>query len=45
MFFDRLVCSGGTWLFASRRYRYFWLDFSPFTGDSFPQLAAYTEAV
>ena len=45
MFFDRLVRSGGRWLFASRRYRYFWLDVSPFTGDAFPQLAAYAEAV
>ena len=44
MFFDRLVRSGDTWLFASRRYRYFWLDSSPFGGDAFMQLKAFAEA-
>jgi ketosteroid isomerase-like protein len=33
---DHLQRSGDDWVFASRTYRYLWLDMSPFTGDTFP---------
>ena len=33
---DRLRRSANGWVFASRSYRYLWLDLSPFSGDTFP---------
>ena len=35
MWHDRLRRSGDRWVFTSRTYEYLWLDFSPFTGDTF----------
>jgi ketosteroid isomerase-like protein len=32
---DRLRRSDDGWVFTSRRYRYLWLDLSPFAGDVF----------
>jgi ketosteroid isomerase-like protein len=44
MFFDRLRRSGDGWLFAKRTFHYFWLDVSPYSGDSFSQLAAFAKS-
>ncbi len=33
---DRLRRSGNGWVFTSRRFRYSWVDFSPFSGEIFP---------
>lgn len=35
---DRLRRSDDGWVFTSRRYRYLWLDMSPFAGDTFSLL-------
>lgn len=40
MWHDRLKRSGDGWVFTQRVYQFFWLDHSPFSGDtfmSFPQ--------
>ena len=34
--FDRLRRTGQGWAFASRSFRYLWLDTSPYAGDAFP---------
>lgn len=36
MWTDRLRRSGNGWVFTSRRFRYSWVDFSPFSGEIFP---------